>query len=129
LHNRSPIAYSAASRDVFNSQRNEVASPQLAIYSQVEHRVFPHLPLHLQQASNGSYVVQFKWALLTYIFALIPRGISRLEWHARSFKSQRTDAPFAPEVHSEFVPLYRKFAIQRQWRPPYCDMISMTAFQ
>jgi hypothetical protein len=73
LHYTRSIANSVASEHIIDPQSNEVASPELVVDGQIEHRKIALAVLQLEANANGPNVLRFQRTLLADQACLIPR--------------------------------------------------------
>src|ERR1700730_13490123 len=70
-HSRSVANYASADH-VIDRQPHEIATPELAIEGQVEHREIPPASFQLQANTNGPDVLRLQWTLLADQPSLVP---------------------------------------------------------
>jgi hypothetical protein len=78
LHDDRPRSDSFAVTDVSNSQLNEIAGAQLAVYAKIEQRQFPRPAEDLKPNADGPNFFKFERRFLTDKLALIPRSRNRM---------------------------------------------------
>ena len=73
MHDDRPGRDSFAVADVSNSQLNEIASPQLAVYAKIEQRQFPRPAEDLKPNADGPNFFKLERRFLPDKLSLIPR--------------------------------------------------------
>ena len=71
--NECPTSHGLTVADVAHLQLHEIACAKLAVDCQIEKSKFPAPPRHLQSHTDRPDLFEFKWGLLAYELALIPR--------------------------------------------------------
>ena len=59
--------------DISNLQLEQIASPQLAVDTEIEERQFPHSVEDLKPNADSPDLLKFQWRFLTNKFSLVSR--------------------------------------------------------